>query len=536
MEYQEAPYVANSDDTADSAALALDAMDPKTLETLENAARQHASRLEIGKVPPQTASYKVSRYDIPVVLADGGVLLFNSNSRSSILLTEAEAKAYWRLAAVETFAAADVQDRLLLKTLTASYHVVPANTNELENVRRNYDGARNRQGSLGLTIAPTMSCNFACGYCFQGEHKASKQMSPEIQEALIRFIKSKKDLKSLNITWYGGEPLMGKETLFRLSDILIAYCDKNKISYSAGIVSNSFLLTADIAAALYSHRITWLQVTIDGDRETHNQMRPLTSGQGTYDKIVENIGAALDATSISISCRVNVGQRNIDKASEMLDALEKLDFKKRGNFNVYFSPIEASTPESGTANGEKLARAEFHQKLLALEDKVRKLGFASVPKPPGGFMGMCVAASNSGYVVAANGDIHKCWETAHDETKRVGTILEPEHIHNSVTASLWQEWNSFRQSGLLVLQDRSHVRRALPSPLCLWRGGECGVALPKLEVEYCGIHFQPRRRAWRRDGRQVVGGTGYRRRKTVWRKALDSVAERCTGAGSPEGE
>lgn len=443
MEYQEAPYVTNSDDAANSAALALDAMDPKTLEMLENAARQHASRLEIGEVAPQTASYKVSRYDIPIVLADGGVLLFNSNSRSLILLTEAEAKFYWRLAAVETFAASNVNDRVFLRTLSAGYHVVPANTNELENVRRNYDDARNNQGSLGLTIMPTMSCNFACGYCFQGTHKASKQMPAEIQEALIRFIKSKKDLKSLNITWYGGEPLMGKEAMFRLSDILIAYCDKNKISYSAGIISNSFLLTADIAASLYSRRITWLQVTIDGDRETHNQMRPLTSGQGSYDKIVENIGAALDGTQIKISCRVNVGKRNINKASEMLDALAALNFKTRGNFSVYFSPIEASTPESGVAHSEKLAREEFHRKLLALEEKARKLGFASIPTPPGGFMGLCVAAKNSSYVVAANGDIHKCWETAHDGTKRVGTILEPEHIHCSVTASLWQEWSPF---------------------------------------------------------------------------------------------
>ena len=443
MEYQEAPYAANLDETAASDALAIDAMDAKALEALENAARNHAGRFEIGKEAAPSASYKVSRYDIPVPLSDGGMLLFNSNSRSLIHLSESEANTYKRLAASESFVAADVPESVFLKTLSAGFHVVPASTDELANVRRNYDSARDRPGTLSLTITPTMACNFGCGYCFQGEHKATKAMSPEVQEALIKFIKSKKDLKSLNITWYGGEPLMGKEALFRLSDILIAYCDKHKISYSAGIVSNSFLLTPDIAAALYSRRVTWLQVTIDGDRDTHNKMRPLTSGQGTYDKIVENIGGALDATQISFSCRVNVGQRNIHKASEMLDALAAMDFKKRGNFGVYFSPIEASTPESGTANGEKLARGEFHREILKLEEKARRLGFASTPAPSAGFMGICVAAAKTGYVVAANGDVHKCWETAHDATKRTGSIFEPEKLHDSVNASLWQEWSPF---------------------------------------------------------------------------------------------
>ena len=35
--------------------------------------------------------------------------------------------------------------------------------------------------------------------------------------------------------------------------------------------------------------LTGVKVTLDGDRETHDRMRPLRGGQGTFDRIIENI-------------------------------------------------------------------------------------------------------------------------------------------------------------------------------------------------------------------------------------------------------
>src|SRR5262249_38371502 len=156
-----------------------------------------------------------------------------------------------------------------------------------------------------------------------------------------------------------------------------------------------------------------------------------------------NIGEALDQTPISIKLRVNVGQGNVDKVDAMLDRLAESNLAKRGNFAVYFAPIEASTPESGSAFAERLSRAEFNRKVLALEERVRRLGFASIVTPPRGFAGMCGAASHSGYVVTENGDVHKCWETAHDRSKRTGSIFEPDELGDSVNASLWSQWTPF---------------------------------------------------------------------------------------------
>jgi uncharacterized protein len=437
-----------------------DMRDPRKKEALAAAAHQHLERLTRG-AGIAADRYKVSRYDILVALADGSALLFNSRSRSLVLLSPDEVALYRTLAAGGAFAAKDVSDRLFLQALVGGGHFVGAAGDELAQVRRDYEAVRAAKHSLTLTIAPTMACNFACGYCFQGLNKPSSKMSAEVEKDIIAFVKAKSELKSLNVVWYGGEPLMGKESIFRLSDILIAHCDKHKIAYSAGIVSNSYLLSVEVAAQLYSRRVKWVQVTIDGDRETHDVMRPLVSGRGSFDRIIDNIEATLDATPLSFNIRVNVGRRNIDQVSTLLDGFVAKKFAQRGGFNVYFAPIEASTPESGSAFEEKLERAEFNRKVLALEEKARKLGLAGTVSPPGGFSGMCVAASNGGYVISGNGDVHKCWETAHDATKRVGTIFEPDKLGDSVNASVWQQWSPF---------DNATCTSCKILPMC---GGHC---------------------------------------------------------------
>ena len=426
-----------------TAEVALLAQNSARADALEVAARQTLSTVHGRQREAATSRYKISRYDIPVRLADGAVLLFNSRTRSLILLSDGEARIYRELVERGAFSGAQVSDRLLLEALVGGGHVVGAMVDELAVVRDSYEATRTAKGSLTITIAPTMACNFACGYCFQGLNKPTTKMKPDVQNAIVDFVKAKKDLKSLSIVWYGGEPLMGKDSIFRLSDLLISYCDKHKISYSAGIVSNAWFLNGEMAAQLYTRRVRWVQVTIDGDRVTHDKMRPLTSGHGTFDRILDNIAEALDQTAISINARVNVGHSNVDKVDAMLDCFVERNFAKRGNFSVYFAPIEASTPESGSAFDERLSRAEFNRKVLALEERARRLGFASIQTPSSGFAGMCVAASHGGYVVSGEGDVHKCWETAHDPSKRTGSIFEPDKLHNSVNASLWSQWTPF---------------------------------------------------------------------------------------------
>ena len=57
-----------------------------------------------------------------------------------------------------------------------------------------------------------MACNFKCIYCYEGERVQNLTMTDEIIEGVINFIK-KGNYRTLNLTWYGGEPLCSWDKL-----------------------------------------------------------------------------------------------------------------------------------------------------------------------------------------------------------------------------------------------------------------------------------------------------------------------------------
>lgn len=78
------------------------------------------------------------------------------------------------------------------------------------------DSQRNDTHFMHLTIAPTMDCNFSCHYCF--EKKEKTYITSEIIDSLIHYIEQQKDLSSISLTWFGGEPLMAIDRIKEFYD------------------------------------------------------------------------------------------------------------------------------------------------------------------------------------------------------------------------------------------------------------------------------------------------------------------------------
>ncbi|MDE1461793.1 radical SAM/SPASM domain-containing protein [Spartinivicinus poritis] len=390
---------------------------------------------------------KPSRYNIVIPIAKGRALLFNSVNRHLVLLDSDEHQQWShyceKLKLVEKDYSVKL-NRQLESTLTSSGFLVDAEFDEIEAVKTNYFKERQDKSTLMLTVAPTMACNFACGYCFQGLNKDLRKIDEKVPDAIYQFIESKKqELSNLSITWYGGEPLMGRETIFELSDKIIKLCDESSINYNSGIVTNGFFLTPKVAQKLFDRRCTYAQVTIDGMEEVHDKQRPLLSGRGSFKEIMQNIRAVMEETPFAIAVRVNVGQENLVSAEKLLTYLTEEGYSQYGQFSVYFAPIEASTAESGTAFNESLSKQEFNERLIKLRARATEAGLSSVVTAPTGILGMCVAAHEGGYVISPNGDLHKCWETAHDPSKRIGTIFDHTNSNVTVNSQLWENWSPF---------------------------------------------------------------------------------------------
>ena len=138
-------------------------------------------------------------------------------------------------------------------------------------------------GSVGLTICPTMGCNFDCPYCFEN-HRPGR-MTKEVQDdvaALAERMMKASATKNLYVTWFGDEPLLMPDVIEALSGRLAALAEERAAEYNASIITNGFLFTQEIADMLGRCKVTYAQITLDGIGPEHDKTRRLAGGGPTY--------------------------------------------------------------------------------------------------------------------------------------------------------------------------------------------------------------------------------------------------------------
>lgn len=118
--------------------------------------------------------------------------------------------------------------------------------------------------ALHLVLATTMECNFGCPYCYENRRKG--KMSLQVQEAIINFIHKnlEKGIKLLDITWYGGEPLLYPEIIKNMSEKIHTLVDKYSCELNMYMVTNGYLLTPELVEMLDLIGVVKIQITLDG--------------------------------------------------------------------------------------------------------------------------------------------------------------------------------------------------------------------------------------------------------------------------------
>ncbi len=96
------------------------------------------------------------------------------------------------------------------------------------------------------------------------------------------------------------------------------------VTMFASIITNGLLLTPDVVDRMLPFGLNGIKITLDGDRDTHNRMRPLRGGQGTFDRIIENI------RRVAGRCRIAIGgnfdESSVDSFPALLEFLQEQDF------------------------------------------------------------------------------------------------------------------------------------------------------------------------------------------------------------------
>lgn len=327
-----------------------------------------------------------------------------------------------------------------------------------------------------LTILPTLDCNLKCWYCYEQHVKGS--ISEDIQNRIVLLLEKKikeKSLSSLELDWFGGEPLLEfNKVVYPLSKKIMSLVKKNDIHFNHHITTNGFLLDEEIIKKLNDIDLLNFQITLDGDRELHNKIKKHNGIEETFDKTISNI---------ILLCKVHktarVGLR-INYTHETLDSIENI---------IYYFPKEIRSQITVTFQIVWQIKThnnfeQLHEKLRDLTTKFIRNGYLSnfsYFNLKTGFN--CYADRFHQAVVSTNGDVYKC--TARDfalKTNSDGYLNENGDI----------EWNNkiFRRFNKATF-DNDECLDCEYTPICL---GPCSQKLLELEKgkkirDICGYEY-----------------------------------------------
>ena len=276
-----------------------------------------------------------------------------------------------------------------------------------------------------LTVCPTMACNFDCPYCFE-KHTPGK-MSAQIQDDVIGLAERMLDAsgaKKLQVTWFGGEPLLAMDAIEALSRRLMELADRKNAVYEAEIVTNGYLLDQKNAGLLRRCKVNIYQITLDGIGVLHDMTRHLAGGGPTFERITENLRQVKIEGTVNIRHNVYAGNRTeANQLRAFVDALAQ----ESGNDLRYYPALVSSTDiaEARGSQVDLLCGEDASSLLFAQDDELLE----------GGRGHYCGAQCLWSVGIDAEGRLQKCWED----------LSIPEHSFG--TAARWDPKNPLMTAG-----------------------------------------------------------------------------------------
>lgn len=302
--------------------------------------------------------------------------------------------------------------------LKKAFYIVPDNFDEVSYVKLMTWKSKLSEGSLGLTIAPTLDCNFRCFYCYQQDYKQPHYMTTETADRVISFVKQRVNSSTkVSIAWYGGEPLLALSTIEYMSKGLKKVLEtegKEKATLGAAIVTNGYLLNEGNSKILSEEcNVKSVQITLDGPKEIHDRRRPHKDGDSSYDMIMRNLKDNAHFFE-QVSVRINVDKTNEKSVPDLLKQLQ--DVPK--NVRPYLAPVHTDNVQNaGFAKGCYDSK-DFG---LEVESQPEFIGLLRYPQPT---YGVCGAVRENSFGLDPDGYLYKCWNEIGEKEKSIGSVVD----------------------------------------------------------------------------------------------------------------
>ncbi len=377
-------------------------------------------------------------------------LLYNTFSGGIELLNSSEGRLMSELMTIKKFDPKEYNEHKSIIDYLLQKDYVLHDTKFIEKSEEIYlENKRNEKASgIYLTIGTTIVCNMACSYCFEfvkpNNTLKDEKIIAQVKEYISQIIAKEDGIKQFSVTWYGGEPLVNMQAIKKLSPHFMKVSEEYGISYNTDLITNGIYLTPKNVKILRENGIHQAQVTLDGAREVHNKYRPLKTKGKNYFKILENL--SLLPEDFSINLRINIDRTVAATLDTLLQDLEDYNIWPQRYRNFKFSPAWLRTYDGEVITEEDKKKRlnvdeffdiyqDFRLKQVDLFNKWSvgngkrnaKLAW-ELPQ----YQSDCPTwAAPYGLVIDPLGNIHKCWETIHDDQRAATNVFQdykPEHF------------------------------------------------------------------------------------------------------------
>lgn len=398
---------------------------------------------------------KQSKYNC--ILQDNtGMVIYNAATDQLVALTPQLANIFNEgKAAPEKIKAqhAELYDHLLQKGI-----FVCDEADETETYIRKREEYERSSGEYTITINPTLACNMSCWYCYES-HKNMPAMSADVKQSVLLLIDkllADNKLKKLNLSFFGGEPLLYFDKV--VVDIINhakMQCKAFDAKLSIHFTTNAYLLTDNVLKQLEGLDVSF-QITIDGGKQVHDSVRKTKGGEPTYARIVEHIHQTL-SHGFPVGVRFNYTVKSIPSFVDVVKDFSHLPQEQKQLVNFTFQRV--------WQDNEGDAR-QVEQQVEHIERAFEQAGLF-VNNAKSYIVPYCYADGVNTAVVNYNGDLFKC--TARD--------FAPKSKEGTLAADGTLRWNERLRKRMSIRHGSDTCLQCRIYPIC-----HGGCSQMKLEV------------------------------------------------------
>lgn len=373
---------------------------------------------------------KCSRYNIITEFQDK-ILVYNSYTKSSILLAPGSNTEVFNN--MDEFKRLDIDFQ---NVLIENGFIINDDKDELSELKYIFMKKYFNSDFMNIVLIPSLSCNFKCPYCCEKGNQIKENTKEYFKTLKIYAEKHFKNNKCIQISLFGGEPLLYIDECISFLNWVNIDSKKRDYNYITTIVTNGSLITEDTVKKLLEHNLRSLQITIDSDKETHDKLRTFKDGSPSFDILVDKIELILKLTekhdNFKFTLRINLSNTTVEKVS---NSISKIKNKYRNKIDLLIRVVY-STYNYNKKNSNKISELEKYF------DMGKKLGF-NIKQDTFNYQSCEGCADSKFFYLLPDLSMWKCINDLSNKNACIGKINddgEPESIPDKIIN--WYNYSS----------------------------------------------------------------------------------------------